>query len=385
MNKEEKLLLSVCRCYFNDDKPEVPEGVDWKGFYTLAENHNSAGICHCVINKNKALFPKEIQKLFLEKFYDLVYLYEKQTQALNDIKACFENSKVPYILFKGAVIRDIYPVKESRAMGDIDLLVKNEDRDSARSALEKIGFNCYAPNGAVREYSRENVILEVHTKLIGDMDEKAFDDAFENARFDGCEGRLNDSYHMSYLIAHIAHHFRFYGAGIKLILDLAFMLKQCEIDLDFVLRLLSSLELDTFAKEILSVTYHMFSVGIEYKKNTGKTEEYLLKCGAFGSLNKNKGATIARRNLQDGKSASPFSVKLRLAFPSYSQMKNIPYIKFIEGRPWLTPYAWCYRFIYNMKNRKAFTKNTLRDINKKSSVTADEEFKFFEEIGLWHS
>lgn len=382
MDKEEKLLLNICQCFFDGTPLTVPDDIDWKRFCTLAKNHNLIGICHCVFNSNQQTVPDKIQSVFLDKFYDLIYLCERQTLAIDDIKACFEREQIPFILFKGAVLREIYPVKESRAMGDIDLLVKEQDRDRAKKALGTIGFICHAPNGAVREYKRDNVNLEVHSRLFVEFGDNAFCDAFENASFSGFEGRLDDNYHTAYLIAHIAHHFKFYGAGVKMILDLAFMLKNRKTDADSVLSILRPLNLETFAKEIFSVTFHWFKVGKEYNKSTAKTEEYLLKCGAFGSLNQNTGAVIARRDMEQGKSSTPFATRLRLAFPSYSRMKNIPYIKFIEGRPWLTPYAWCYRFIYNFKNRKEFTKNTLKSIDDTSSRIADEELKYFEEIGL---
>lgn len=66
----------------------------------------------------------------------------------------------------------------------------------------------------------------MHTKIISEFGDNAFNDAFENSVFDGCKGELNNDYHFAYLIAHIAHHFKFYGAGLKLILDLAVMLKK---------------------------------------------------------------------------------------------------------------------------------------------------------------
>lgn len=383
MNIEEKLLINICQCYLNGDRLSLPDGIDWKNLYHLAKNHNLIGICHCVFNTDKTLsVPDNVRRLYKEKFFDLIFVYNMQSAAINDIRECFTANEIPFIFFKGSELRDLYPVPESRSMGDIDVLVRECDRNKARTALKNINFDCYAPNGTVREYSRNNYILEVHTKIISEFGDNAFDDAFDNAVFSGFEGRFDSSYHLAYLIAHIAHHFKFYGAGLKMVLDIAVMLSKSDIDIDKALAILSRIGLDTFAKEILSVTYHIFKCGIEYNKNTEKTEEYLLSCGAFGTLNDNKGAIIARRDLEQGKSISPFSTKLRLAFPSYSRMKNIPYIRFIEGRPWLTPYAWCYRFIYNFKNHKDFTKKTIKDIDEASQALAKEELRYFEEIGL---
>lgn len=51
-------------------------------------------------------------------------------------------------------------------MGDIDILIKERHREAARVALKKAGFDCDASNGAVREFSRSGVRLEVHTDSV---------------------------------------------------------------------------------------------------------------------------------------------------------------------------------------------------------------------------
>lgn len=334
--------------------------------------------------------PEEVRSSLQDKFYDIIYVGSCQINALNDIREALCGAEIPFILFKGSVLRDYYPVPESRIMSDIDILITQEKRNAAKNALESIGFKCKSVNGTVREYSRQGIKLEVHTRLFSEFGENAFDDAFENSVFlndGGFEKRLDTDYHFAYLIAHIARHFKFYGAGIRMILDLAFFRMKNDVDISKVMDILSKIRLDTFAKEILTLCRKWFGFGEDFDRDVSKTEEYLLSYGAFGGLNENKGAIIARKNLEDGKSiSSPFMRKLRLAFPSYSRMKNIDYIKFIEGRPWLTPYAWAYRFFYNFKNRKTFVKKTIKNLDENNIESlAVAELKYFEEIGLWNS
>ncbi|MCM1114706.1 MAG: nucleotidyltransferase family protein [Clostridium sp.] len=382
MNREEKFLIDICRAYFNNRTVNIPESMDWRAFCKIAKNHNLIGICYCVLTKYN--IPNSVLKALQDKFFDLVYIYECQSRALNDINTCLTACSIPYVLFKGSVLRELYPVPESRSMGDIDLLVSKKDETAVKAELKKINFSCYASNGPVQEYSRDNIILEVHTKIISEFNADVFSDAMSHAVFDGACGRLEDNYHFAYLIAHIAHHFKFYGAGMKLILDLAIMLSKRDIDIAKVLDILESAGLRRFGYEILSVCFHWFEIGEAFIEDTSKTEEYLLKCGAFGSLQSNKGAVVARKDLEEGKNInSSLITKLRLAFPSYDRLKNIPYIKFIEGRPWLTPYAWLYRFIYNFKYKKDFVKHTLNTINEKETkALAQAELNYFEEIGL---
>lgn len=103
----------------------------------------------------------------------------------------------------------------------------------------------------------------------------------------------------------------------------------------------------------------------------------------FGNADRNKSAVIARRQMEQGEKASPLRSKLRLAFPAYSQMRRIPYIRFLDGHPWLTPYAWCYRLIYNTRHRKDFMVRTARGLDSDDAyAAAKEELEFFKEMGL---
>ena len=75
--------------------------------------------------------------------------------------------------------------------------------------------------------------------------------------------------------------------------------------------------------------------------------------------------------------------KLTLLFPSYKKMKNIPYVKFIDGRPYLLPFGWVYRIIYNLKNKKDFIKEATSNLDgDETRQEAEKEIYYFEEIGL---
>ena len=64
-------------------------------------------------------------------------------------------------------------------------------------------------------------------------------------------------------------------------------------------------------------------------------------------------------------------------------MKEIPYIKFIEDRPYLTPLAWAYRLFYNIKNRKDFMKTAVSELGSDNArAQAADEYDYFKEIGL---
>lgn len=385
MKKEEKFLIAICKAYLTGDDMDIPQDISWNELYKLIRHHNLLGISYCVLNtsKQKNNIPSSFMTAVENKFFDLVYLYQCQTNCIDEINDLLTASQMRYILFKGAELRYYYPVPESRAMGDIDLLIDRENRDKAKKLLKTAGFACLEQNGPVYKYSRDNVLLEVHTRIISEFGDDAFNDAFENAEFDGYKGTLNDNYHMAYLISHIAHHFKFYGAGIRHVLDLAVFQQKKDIDIDKVMEILKPIGLDTFGRVILSVCCEWFGIGSKFVDDTEKTQQYLCKCGVFGSMNENKGAIVTRKELEKSGKSSAFMVKLRLAFPPYERLKNIDYIRFIDGRPWLTPYAWVYRFFYNLKHRKSFMTTTIKEIDDdKTQELAKQELEYFEEIGL---
>lgn len=385
MNREEKLLTEICRAFLYQQDVELDRDVDFRQLFNLAKHHNLLGACHCVLNKQKyrEQLPTGFKNAMEGRFLDYVYIYHQQNRIFEEIKELLCENEIRHIFFKGAVIRELYPVAEARAMGDIDVLIEQKSRDTVKELLTKCGFDCTEENGPVYNYRKDGVLVEVHTRIISEFGDDAFCDAFDNAEFHGFTGVLNDDYHLAYLVAHIAHHFKFYGAGIRHILDLAVILNCRDINLNAVLKILKDINLETFGKVVITVCHRWFGVGEEYIDNVESTCDYLCRCGVFGSMQENKGAVVSRREMEDKGDMSPFMIKLRLAFPPYKKLKNINYIRFIDGRPWLTPYAWIYRFFYNVKNRRAFLKSALNEIGDENTKdTALSELNYFKEIGL---
>ncbi|MGN1421026.1 MAG: nucleotidyltransferase family protein [Eubacterium sp.] len=391
MKKEEKLLIRICQCFLNGDSLSLPNNINWKDFYILAKNHNLMGVCHCVFNDNKELdIEQNIRRLFTDRFYDLIYRFEMQTNAFNDVKECLARAEIYFIPFKGAVLRNLYPVPEGRSMGDIDLIIKEADKDKADKALAENGFNLHSSNAGVCEYLRNGMILEVHTRLFSEFGDKAFNDAFENAVFNGFEGQFDDSYHFAYLIAHTANHLKYTGAGIRFVLDLAVMQKKKQIDFEKVFKILKEIGLETFGRVILTVCNEWFGVGESFVENTDRIQKYLIEDGVFGSLKDSNSATVSRLmqceafDSDNGKKRSSLVLKLKLAFPPYSTLRKATYIKFLNGRPWLLPVAWCYRFYYSLKNNRKHMLQTVKNIDdEKTAVLVKEELEFFEEIGIY--
>ena len=70
--------------------------------------------------------------------------------------------------------------------------------------------------------------------------------------------------------------------------------------------------------------------------------------GIFGFNDKsNRNNVTINSIIKNGKARklSRVQMVLRHMFPRYIHMRYIPYYSFVEGRPWLLPIAWIYRYI----------------------------------------
>lgn len=195
--------------------------------------------CFCAISG--AENTNEInENLFAEyqgAFLDSVYINNMQMQIFGEIKALLAKNGIKFVPFKGAVLRELYPDPEARTMGDIDLLIEKGRQKQVKVLLCANGFENTVCGSGEWVYTKGGVITEIHTSLInGKIGNSTADEFFENAiqkaEFNGCEGRLLPQYHFEYILAHLAHHFGNCGAGIKMVLDLAVMLKAGGISIE---------------------------------------------------------------------------------------------------------------------------------------------------------
>ncbi|MBQ8981529.1 MAG: nucleotidyltransferase family protein [Eubacterium sp.] len=381
-------MIKLCRAFLYGENIALDASADYEKLYSISSAHNLSAVLFCVINtaENKADLPQAALKRFENDFYEAVVRYDFQGGIIAEIGALCEREGIRHVFFKGAAIRDLYPTPQARVMGDVDILLDPGSRAQFKKLLTENGFECKNANGNVYEYTKDGLLTEAHTKIIsgkiGTHDlETAFENAITHAEFDGARGVLDNNYHFAYLIAHTAHHFWFYGAGVKLVLDLAAMLNACDIDLDKVLGYLEPCALQDFAKVMLTVCHKWFGCGKDYGANTAKTEQFLLDYGAFGNINRNKAAVITRKDMESGGKSG--GTRLRLLLPSYEKMRNIPYIPFIDGRPYLLPAAWVWRICYNLRHRRAFVFSATENIGTEETISqAKREFAYFEEIGL---
>lgn len=403
MNNVKLQVLQLLKAFFMEDNhPKIGE-TDWRAVFEYAVIHNIGGMLYSVITKlPKEQQPKEdvLEKLRLH-YLGTIRQSVMQDTVMQNVTQGLSEEKIKHVLMKGYILKRDYPIPELRTMGDIDFLIKAEDRLRCDEAMLQMGFECTVSGGGfVWCYQKGTVLLEIHTNVMGGNPwngvdfEAYYADMVDRAEVDSgeytyCFGKED---HLIYVVVHAAKHFRHAGHGVRGILDFAVFLKAHakELDWKYVWNELEKLELDRFAKNMFALAAEWFDVDLpegveqldaEFCEQIG---EIIFSGGVYGYCNRNLQDTQIRQQLEESSTGNMALLKIkamwRMVFPEYRYMRR--YMKSLEKRPYLLPAAWVIRWYQAIFKRG--DRNTAR-VKQLFAVDegVKEEYMLLKRLGLF--
>lgn len=360
-------FIELISAYINDRTPVSSENfnIDWNEIVYLAKIHSVQIPVFMSVDKleKKPTVYNELKSQFLIA----VNISAKQEYWMEEVIKKLTDNDIDHILFKGYVLRNYYPNKEARSFGDIDFLIKEEDREKSDKALKELGFE-YDEDEYCKEvwtYHKDVLSLEVHTDIIY---EKLFSDVDYIGYFrkklknkvliskNTYELRAED--HFVYLMVHLAKHFYNYGVGIRMIMDIAVMKKYFKnnLDYEYINKELKDIGLGKFANTIFYLCNKYLDCrfeGIYNVRNIETIMDYVIMHGVFGFDNKD--GYVVKFEEERGKNI--LSNVFRELFPDYETMTK--YYKWFTGLPkYMLLYGWIRRII-----EFAFSRN--KNINRR--------------------
>lgn len=355
---------------------------DFTKIYSLASIHDMAHIASSALLNNGLLAGNPLEYVYRDKIYSTLYRYESQTYVLEKVSNVLENEKIPYILLKGAVIKEIYPQPWMRTGCDIDILVHEEDVQRASDMITKsLG---YEEKGRgkhdIQILSTENIYVELHFSLLEEdaspamakVLEKAWDYA-KPCKEDGCRYEFYDEMFYFYHMAHMAKHFLRGGCGIRPFLDLWLIDKNKNYDTPETAMLLKKGKLTDFAKAAKKLSRVWFS-GEEHDRVTKLTEEFVFNGGCFGSKE-------TRMLSEQQKSGGRKKYILSRIFVPYDDLKG--QYPIIRKYKFLTPICEiCRIFSLLFGKKRKFRKDYVGKLNDVSEKHIDNISFLFESVGL---
>ena len=254
-----------------------------------------------------------------------------------------------------------YPREELRTMGDIDFFIHPEDMAKVHLIMEQEGAEfLYEESDEHNEAFRiKKANVEIHSKISYKESilnrfnfEQYFSDAFAHTSIiEGDIRVFTPEYNMIYTLFHAAKHFYKVGCGVRMITDIALMIKNGMdiIDWKYVDRELKHTKLKEFSGKIFWLCDRWFKVKAPLEMipiaDAKIVEQYILDGGTFGhSVMDGDSASLEKRK------GNFFVSLIRWAFPSYREMKN--HSSWFKDKPAiLLPAAYIERFFRNAKER----------------------------------
>ena len=405
LTTSQKYFITLLKDYIHGlDSEETEINTSWDDLFSIAMSHSLEGI---IYYQSSGILPEGIKRNYLKPYLAHIAHLSLRKEILQELINRLSYESIPIICFKGTVLCDYYPLSPLRSMGDMDIVVKVQDRETVDKILRNdMSFERFIYNHAVWTYWKGNIYIEVHTHmfyehLANQIDYRTyFDDVWNhihNAAVLGIESDYlyvpDESFHFLYLITHHAKHIINNGSGFRAYLDLVFMCNACEKKLDWIWIQdeLNRLKLYQFTLTCFRLCELWFHVKMPLKTQKlnqsffERITEKTFQDGVFGLGNKmNASAHVAKeikREKVKGHSYVYGSIKYIMIkiFPPYEDMQLIPWYSFVDGRPWLMPIAWVYRWIYCLIKKRSHSIALFKEpIAQKDIVDKREDL-----IKLW--
>lgn len=381
MQQNIKIMMDLLRCSACGEKadekiisaltPEILQNI-----YSLSYRHGLTQLLGDILEKSGVLRNDALAQNYGKQVFDAVYSYEKLSYETEQISGLFEENAIPFVLLKGAFLRELYSEPYLRTSCDVDILVHESDLSKAGDLLEKnLNYERILDGTHHITYTYgEDVRIELHFALIEKYQAKnsykIAEKVWDYARLKNgykYNYTLDESFVYFYHIAHCATHFEAGGCGIKPVLDL-YILKQnfnCETPEIKSLLIKSGLtKFDEFLNELSDVWF----MGKEHNDVTEAMEKFIIDGGIAGTEEQN---LLLKKHRFGGKIGYIFS---RLFVPSKELKNDYPILGKI---PVLLPFFAVFRWLKLLfkKDKKHITRRyeTVKNI-------PEEKLKIFGEM-----
>lgn len=313
-------------------------------------------------------------------------------EALSDI---FTEHGIAHMPVKGYYLRRLYPLAEMRAFGDIDILIRQSDRQKVHRLMLSLGYTAGHDWEPTYSYRKGGEYYEIHTNLMdGDLDGRSdlrayFGEAWAHAVPDaGMRFMPEDDFHFIYTVCHLAKHLYGGGAGIRMYLDVAFYIlrRGDRLDLAHICAEFERLRLDGFFFTVMNAVREWFGVDVPCqlpepdREALGELLDYTLSADLFGHTRDRSVVRLREggKSRKGGRSAG-IGVFIGTVFPPAARIESR--YTFLIGRHWLLPVAWVVRIFANIRlipTRIA----EMRRVSRTGTAAVDEYDGFMKRIGL---
>ena len=149
---------------------------EWRKVVDLAHQHKVAPLLYHHIRRMKIELPVELDKELKQVHSKNIFRNMRLFQEMNKLLRWLQSEDIPVIVLKGAYLATkVYDSVGLRTMGDVDLLVKQEDVLRVEQKLLGCGYLPEISDRAITQknyhfrylLNGSNFVIEIHWKLLG--------------------------------------------------------------------------------------------------------------------------------------------------------------------------------------------------------------------------
>lgn len=343
MSNEQVYFISLLRDFLNNQKSEIKQ-VDWKIISEYAKKHQVEAI----------IYYQTQNKLFQKNYYAQIYRYAIQNEEIKRIKNIL-NDKFLFIV-KGPTVAELYPIKELRSMGDVDIITS--DKYASAELMESIGYRRISYDLNEVSMIKNEILFELHDKLLySELANEEKQMKFIN-NFDPYvnNGMLDWNFHFIYLLLHLKKHIVNSGVGFRQFMDIAVMLNSGLLDYKYIEDKSKEIGLYKFLQTVLCLVYRWFNFDcpIRYEDRHESFFEMatnkIFEDGVFGfDSEKNKNNVAVTEYNKRGRVNRLIDL-LKYIFIPYDEIIKEPKYSYVKGKKILMPWFWLSRLIRNIKS-----------------------------------
>lgn len=388
--------LSALRSFVQGTAPEKVDTAQFQALLELAKINSTGGIVCYAYMTHPEQTAQELLPLIRKLCYSEIGMFSRRAEQMKLLLQELEREAIDCILFKGFILRDYYPVPELRTFGDVDFVIRKEDRARCDTLMKSLDFASKDTWEPVYSYHRDTEYYEIHTDVMEiDVSDKAdyaayYSHIWEHVQPDQEHPHrftFTPEFHFLYLLTHIAKHISGSGAGIRMYLDIAFFIRHFgnTLDWQWIAQELKVLQFEAFANMVLTAVQQWFGAAspLLLKPVAPQIQEdfleFTLEGGIYGYVGRDKSVVFLKQQDRNEEDLSKFKTLMHHAFPPVKSMKNR--YTYLQKHPWLLPAAWVHRLAASHKEWGRFADHT------KQIITAEPEEvlklkRIYKEIGL---
>lgn len=364
---ETEYLIELLRCAVKREKnPQVPANFDWNRLVEISKEQQVYSIIACVLNFDEVPDDvlDELKKYTQNELLKMIAMRNE----LEIIEEELKNKEIKFMLLKGGIIRNYYPLQKMRQMSDFDVLYDVSKRKELIEIMINRGYSLDSVGGNSDDFHKKPYYtFEFHHELFKDVYGFCpdFEFVWENASVsEENEYEYNMSKEDLYLhsIAHMYKHNIFGGFGIRFLVDTYLIVKaeSASWNRQYIDLKLGEMKLTEFEKLISDLSVRLLD-GEELSDEQIEFFDKNIMHGVYGA-GELKVDIIYDDFMKKYNSDSALKYFLARVFPRRAQMENIYTV--LKKKPHLLWYYYLKRISEKMFVSRKRVFDEIKTVNK---------------------